>query len=467
MLFNSNDFLVFFAAFWGGYLLAQKNLFLRNLLVVGASYVFYSWWDIRFTALLFFTSVLDFSVGWLLDRSHTESRRKALVVISVVLNLGVLGFFKYFNFFRESLEALLATVGGGGGDWRSLDVVLPVGISFYTFQSMSYVIDVYRRDTPASRNFLEFLAYVSFFPQLVAGPIERGTNLLPQFRRTLKISAADVDAGLWLVVWGLFKKVVLADNLAPLVELVYQNGINSGPVLIMGTLAFGLQIYCDFSGYCDVACGIARLLGFRLMLNFNLPYFSSSLRDFWRRWHISLSTWLRDYLYKPLGGDRKGIHRTYLNVGITMLLGGLWHGAALNFVLWGLWHGAGLIVARWWHQRSRPLLDLPAWVWWLATQAFVFYGWMLFRATSIDQILQFTSALGTLSVPVWWRTYLCSLLALASPLLAIQVWQWRSGRLDAPLASPRWVRAGLQGTMLFMVIAFWEVEAAPFIYFQF
>ncbi len=466
MLFNSTDFLLFFALFCCGYFVAQRSLLLRNFIVVVASYVFYGWWDYRFTSLLLFTSVLDYTVARFMDVSVTSGGRRALLVTSVVINLGLLATFKYFNFFRESFESLLTTFGSTT-HWQAWEIVLPVGISFYTFQSMSYVIDVYRRQMPACRNLLQFLAYVSFFPQLVAGPIERGTNLLPQFARTVRITAADLEAGLWLVVWGLFKKVVIADNLAPLVELVYQHATPSGPTVVMGTVAFGLQIYCDFSGYSDIACGVARSLGFNLMLNFNLPYFATSLRGFWHRWHISLSTWLRDYLYVPLGGSRKGDGRTYLNLGVTMLLGGLWHGAALTFVLWGVWHGLGLIVNRWWEQHRPWARPLPVWVGWLGTQVFVLYGWMLFRASSIDQVLAFSRALTVFKLPSWWQPYLLNLVVLTGPLLLIEIWQWRSNRLNVPLGLPRWSRAALQAAMLLVVIAFWEPEAAPFIYFQF
>lgn len=466
MLFNSTDFLLFFVVFCCGYFLAQRSLMLRNVLVVVASYIFYGWWDYRFTSLLLFTSVLDYTVARLIDGSAISGRRRALLVTSVVINLGLLGVFKYFNFFRESFEALLASLGSDG-HWQGWEIVLPVGISFYTFQSMSYVVDVYRRQMPACRNLVQFLAYVSFFPQLVAGPIERGTNLLPQFARTVRITAADLEAGLWLVIWGLFKKIVVADNLAPLVELVYQHGTPSAPLVVMGTVAFGLQIYCDFSGYSDIARGVARFLGFNLMLNFNLPYFATSLRGFWHRWHISLSTWLRDYLYVPLGGSRKGEGRTYLNLAVTMLLGGLWHGAALTFVLWGVWHGAGLIINRWWEKHRPWARPLPGWIGWLGTQAFVLYGWMLFRANSIDQVLEFTRALTVFDLPCWWRPYLLNLAVLAAPLLLVELSQWRSEKSSTPISLPRWSRAALQSAMLLVVIAFWEPEAAPFIYFQF
>ncbi|HWH71576.1 MAG TPA: MBOAT family protein [Candidatus Sulfotelmatobacter sp.] len=465
MLFNSNEFLVFFALFCTAYVLVRNSLAARNRLIVVASYVFYGSWDYRFAGLLLLTSGLDFTLARLIEGTGTDRRRRALLAASVGLNLGVLALFKYFNFFRESLEGLLST-WGVESHWKGWQIVLPIGISFYTFQSMSYVVDVYRRRMPASRDLIQFLAYVSFFPQLVAGPIERGTHLLPQFNRPLPIRAADLEAGVWLIIWGLFKKVVLADNLAPLVELVYQHAAPAGPMVVLGTIAFALQIYCDFSGYSDIACGLARLFGFNLMLNFNLPYLATSLRDFWRRWHISLSTWLRDYLYVPLGGSRGGEGRTYLNLGITMLLGGLWHGAALTFLLWGLWHGLGLMANRWWEQRGIGR-KLPSWSGWLVTQALVLYGWLLFRANSLDQVLQMTRALTDWSVPRWWGAYLTNLVVLASPLLAMQAWQWRSGKLDAPLTLPLWARAGLQATLLLTIMAFWAPEASPFIYFQF
>lgn len=466
MLFNSTEFLGFFGMFFAAYLLSQRHLFLRNVVIVVGSYVFYSAWDPRFTALLLLTTVVDYSVARFLDGTKSPRSRRALLVASLTVNLGVLGLFKYFGFFRESLELLLNTLGAGV-HWRIWELVLPVGISFYTFQSMSYVVDVYRRQMAATRNFIQFMAYVSFFPQLVAGPIERGKHLLPQFNRTLQITIGNIESGIWLVLWGLFKKVVLADNLAPLVELVYDHGSPSGPMVALGTIAFALQIYCDFSGYTDIARGLARLLGFELMLNFNLPYFARSLRDFWSRWHISLSTWLRDYLYIPLGGNRRGEGRTYLNLAVTFLLGGLWHGAAATFILWGAWHGVGLIVNHWWRLHRPWNRPLPAWLGWGVTGVFVLYGWMLFRAHSFYQIERFTASLVNFSLPTWWPTYVTNLIALAAPLVLMQLWQWRSGRLEAPLTLSRWTRGVLQGIMLLATAAFWRPDAVPFIYFQF
>ncbi len=466
MLFNSTDFLLFFGLFYVGYLLASGQMYLRNLLLVVAGYVFYSFWDHRFCALLFFTSVLDFSVGWLIGRTSQEGRRRALVATSIALNLGVLGIFKYYNFFRESFEGLLAQFGMQT-HWQGWELVLPVGISFYTFQSMSYVVDVYRRQIPATHDLLGFLGYVSFFPHLVAGPIQRGTTLLPQFARPLTITREDVELGIWLALWGMFKKVVVADSLAPLVELIYQHNITSGPAIVLGTIAFALQIYCDFSGYSDIAIGISRLIGFHLTLNFNLPYFATSLRDFWRRWHISLSTWLRDYLYVPLGGSRTTTARTCLNLGITMLLGGLWHGASVTFVFWGVWHGLGLIVNHLWRRYRPGWMVIPFWLGWLLTQSFVLYGWLLFRAGSLHQVMQLTVSLASFSLPRWWTIYLRDLLLLASPLVGMELWQWRSKDLNAPMRLSVWSRAALQAALLVMIVVFWRQDPTTFIYFQF
>ncbi|MBI4327792.1 MAG: MBOAT family protein [Chloroflexi bacterium] len=466
MLFNSNDFLLFFGTFLLAYYLARRHLAARNLLIVIASYIFYGWWDYRFVGLLLFTSVLDFAVALGLDRFRKPSGRRALLAGSMVANLSVLFLFKYFDFFQGSLATLLAHFGHET-HWRALHWVLPVGISFYTFQSMSYVIDVYRRRTPASADPVAFLAYVSFFPQLVAGPIERATNLLLQMTRTLRVTRAGLEQGLWLILWGMFKKVVLADNLAPLVELVFQLSTPTGPMVLLGTVAFALQIYCDFSGYSDIARGAAKVLGFDLMLNFNLPYSATSVRDFWRRWHISLSTWLRDYLYVSLGGNRRTPFRTYLNLLVTMLLGGLWHGAALNFVLWGIWHGAGLMLNRWWEERHRGRWSLPVWVAWPLTMLFVLYGWMLFRAGSPDQVVAFTQALGVFSVPAWWKPYVMNLALLAGPLVLMQLWQHRTGNAHVVLRLPLWQKGLLQGALFYGTMIFWKREAAPFIYFQF
>jgi D-alanyl-lipoteichoic acid acyltransferase DltB (MBOAT superfamily) len=466
MLFHSNDFLFFLGFLLLAYYLVQWNNRARNVLLLLASYIFYGWWDYRFVGLLLFSSVVDFSLGLALGRCQSPRARKALVTASVLVNLGLLVTFKYFNFFQETLASQLAMLGIEA-HWTALKVILPVGISFYTFQSLSYVIDVYRRAIPAAKNPLTFMAYVAFFPQLVAGPIERATHLLPQFTGSLDITAEKLERGIWLILWGLFKKVVLADNFAPLTDLAFGLTEPGAVAVVLGTLAFAFQIYCDFSAYSDIARGLATLFGFDLMLNFDLPYVARSVREFWHRWHISLSTWFRDYLYLPLGGNRCGQGRTYLNLTVTMLLAGIWHGAALNFVLWGCWHGAGLAVNHAWAARVQDRWRVPAWCRWVLTMAFVLYGWLLFRAGSVFQIWQLTCGMAHWSLPSWTGAFVVNLSVLALPLVLMQLWQYRSGNLLVPLTLPWWAKALLEGALLLFVVAYWEADAAPFIYFQF
>jgi alginate O-acetyltransferase complex protein AlgI len=466
MLFNSGTFLIFFIGFLLAYFLCRNHLGWRNALIVLSSYLFYGWWDYRFLGLLFLTSLVDFLVGRGLDRVRRTEGRKALVGVSVAANLAVLGFFKYYDFFAASLATLLRE-SGIPLNLRTLGVILPVGISFYTFQSMSYIIDVYRGQIPASRNLIRFLAYVSFFPQLVAGPIERAAHLLPQFDRTLRITRAMIEEGIWLMLWGMFKKVAVADNLAPFVDLVYRHPAPTGPMVLMGTLAFGFQIYCDFSGYSDIARGAARILGFDIMFNFNLPYSAVNLREFWQRWHISLSTWLRDYLYISLGGNRRGPSRTLVNLFVTMLLGGLWHGAAWNFVLWGAWHGVGLIAYRLWTELRPEKWRVPKFAGWAVTMAFVFSGWMLFRVDSFYQAYRLTSSLSDWSLPLWFSDYFVTLGVFVLPLLAMESWQRRRADLLLPRNLPFWLKTPLLGGLLVAILLYWARDATPFIYFQF
>ena len=350
MFFNSLQFAVFFLIVYGLYLNLPHRLQNRMLLV--ASYVFYGAWDWRFLSLIAISTVIDFYCGQAMHKSTSDSRRKRFLLISLTANLGMLGFFKYFGFFSESLSLLFSEFGVNL-DPITLNIVLPVGISFYTFQTLSYTIDIYRRDMKPCKDFLDFALFVSFFPQLVAGPIERARRLLPQLTKPRHIDLKLVSGGIYLIAWGLFKKIVIADNLGVYVDSTFANVEFANGEVLIAVLAFAFQIYCDFSGYSDIARGLARMLGIKLMLNFNLPYIARNPSDFWRRWHISLSTWLRDYLYLSLGGNRKGNRRTYVNLFTVMLLGGLWHGAAWNFVLWGAYHGLLLGI----HRAMRPRLE--------------------------------------------------------------------------------------------------------------
>jgi len=314
MLFNSIDFLLFlptiFIIYW---FISSFNLRIQNTLLLVASYIFYGWWDYRFLSLIFFSSIIDYCVGKRLYATEDSYKRKLLLIVSLSTNLGILGFFKYFGFFIESTVELLNSFGIQS-NITSLEIILPVGISFYTFQTLSYSIDIYRKKIKPTDDAIAFFAFVSFFPQLVAGPIERAKNLLPQFTHKREFNLNLAKDGIRQMLWGFFKKVLIADNIAPQVEYIFSNyNAVSGIELVLGTFLFAIQIYCDFSGYSDIAIGVARLFGFRLMQNFAFPYFSRDIAEFWRRWHISLSTWFRDYVYIPLGGSRVGKSRRIIS----------------------------------------------------------------------------------------------------------------------------------------------------------
>lgn len=339
MLFNSIEFAIFlpivFALYWGVF---QRNLKLQNLFLLIVSYVFYGWWDWRFLSLIIFTSSVDFFAGIGMGKFEKPAARKLILMASILANLGLLGFFKYYNFFAESF-AKAFTLFGQHLNVSSLNIILPVGISFYTFQSLGYAIDAYRRNVKPTKDPIAFLAFVSFFPQLVAGPIERAAHLLPQFFVKRRFDYDNATDGLRYILWGLFTKIVIADNCAYLVNKIYANPeTQTGSALLMAAFLFTIQIYGDFSGYSSIAIGTARLFGFELMRNFAYPFFSRDIAEFWRRWHISLSTWFRDYLYVPLGGNRSGKLKTIRNIFIVFIVAGLWHGANWTYVFWGFLH---------------------------------------------------------------------------------------------------------------------------------
>jgi alginate O-acetyltransferase complex protein AlgI len=335
MLFNSIDFAIFLPIVFVLYWFVFTELRAQNLLIVVASYLFYGWWDWRFLSLLLFSTLVDYYVGIGLNNEEKPTKRKLWLGLSIVTNLGLLGFFKYYNFFIDNFNQAFSFFGASIGT-RGLDIVLPVGISFYTFQTLSYSIDVYRRKLVPTNDFIAFAAFVTFFPQLVAGPIERATNLLPQMQSTRYFDRANAVDGLRQILWGLFKKIVIADNCANLANAIFNNsGEYSGMTLLLGAVFFAFQIYGDFSGYSDIAIGTSRLFGFDLMQNFAFPYFSRDIGEFWRRWHISLSTWFRDYVYIPLGGSKGNLWSRVRNVFIIFLLSGFWHGANWTFIVWG------------------------------------------------------------------------------------------------------------------------------------
>lgn len=472
MQFNSYEFLIFFVLVYAIYLKLAHRW--QNRLLLLASYVFYGWWDWRFLSLIFASTVVDFVCGLKIDSSVNQRHRRIYLAASICTNLGILGFFKYYNFFTENLQGLLSGFGLGA-DALFLDIILPVGISFYTFQTMSYTIDIYKREMKPTDRFLDFALFVAFFPQLVAGPIERARTLIPQVLGKRTITKTQVTEGCHLILLGLFEKLLIADNCARIVDSVFSNaaGASSGTALI-GTYAFAFQILADFSGYSNIARGLAKLLGFELMLNFNLPYFATNPSDFWRRWHISLSTWFRDYLYIPLGGSRIGRMRTYLNLMLTMLLAGLWHGAAWKFVLWGGYMG-GLMAA---HRALRPALDRlrldvgPTGIPWRLIRTVVTFnliciGWLIFRAESVSQAWQlFSTMLSGLQFDPMAIGYAKELIGYIWLLVLIQFIQYFSRKMDFYMMIPAYSRALYLSSVLYLLV-FYGTSTEAFIYFQF
>ncbi|WP_299100186.1 MBOAT family O-acyltransferase [uncultured Winogradskyella sp.] len=346
MLFNSLEYLIFLPIVFIIYWLLKNSYKKQNILLLISSYVFYGWWDYRFLSLIIFSSFLDYFVGQKIEEAIGNKNKKRWLLVSLCSNLGLLAVFKYYNFFADSFSSTMSSIGWEVND-LTLNIILPVGISFYTFQTLSYSIDIYRNEIKASRDIVGFFTFVSLFPQLVAGPIERASNLMPQIEGKRKLNATLIKTGVFQIFIGLFRKVAIADNLGVYVDSVYGNyEIHNSSTLLVATVFYAFQIYFDFSGYSDIAIGSAKLFGFNFNRNFNFPYFSRTLTEFWRRWHMSLSFWLRDYLYISLGGNRKGIVITYRNLLLTMLIGGLWHGSSWNFVIWGGIHGLFLSLEK-------------------------------------------------------------------------------------------------------------------------
>ncbi len=468
MLFNSTTFFLFLGITAALYLLAKRSLLAQNLVLLVASYVFYGFWDWRFLGLIAASTVVDFFVAKKIDASSNPLTKKRWLLASMVANLGTLGFFKYFNFFADNAVALLNMLGMSASQ-VTLDIILPVGISFYTFQTMSYTIDVYRGKLKATDSFIEFALFVSFFPQLVAGPIERASHFIPQIQKRRHINLAQLEEAVYLILYGYLLKVFLADNLAVIVNEIFKNPEkHNGLNLAVGVLAFAGQIYGDFAGYSSIARGVARLFGFDLMVNFRLPYFAISPSDFWRRWHISLSSWLRDYLYIALGGNRGSKARTIFNLSMTMFLGGLWHGAAWTYVIWGLYHGALLALFRildWPSKRVEKTWYLRPFMW-----AFMFVftlgGWLIFRATSPAQIVYFLSHMG-METNAKTNAYLIQMAVFWLPVAGFELIQHWKKNLFVIFTWPWWVRGIIFGLMLGLTIALGQRESIEFIYFQF
>lgn len=409
MLFNSFQYVLFLPIVFLLYWFVFKGRQSQNVLIVAASYVFYGWWAWRFLVLIFITTLLSYLSGILIEKYRDKG--KFICGTNIAINIGILCYYKYVNFFAENLEALINQIGYQL-DWVTLDIILPVGISFYTFQALSYTIDVYRRDTKATKDFIAFTSFISFFPQLVAGPIERSTNLLPQFLKSRKFDYTNAVIGMRQILWGFFKKLIIADNCAQLANSIFDNYQDcNASLLLLGALFFTFQIYGDFSGYSDVAIGTARLFGINLMKNFNLPYFSRDIAEFWRRWHISLNKWFIDYVYIPLGGSRGTKAMVIRNILIVFFLSGLWHGANWTFVVWGLYNGiiiAILTILNLNHKRSAiiseqrffpPIKEVGQI---LLTFCMVVIGWIIFRAENMTQAIGYIASLcdsSIISVP--------------------------------------------------------------------
>ncbi len=467
MSFTRIEFFLFFAAVLAG-LAVVRGRQARKVLLLGASYYFYACWDWRFLALLIAAIAGTYLVALGLDWTrNSRTRRKGLLWAGLVLNLGVLGFFKYCNFFCESLRAILSPLGVQLG---TLSLVLPIGISFYVFQMLSYLIDVYRGRLEPCRSLLDFALFVAFFPKLVAGPIVRAADFLPQLQSDVPMSWHDAFLGFRQFTIGLFKKVFIADRLTVFVDYVFAHagGFDAGSTWL-AVLAYGVQIYCDFSGYSDMAIGSARIMGYRLPANFDAPYLATSITDFWHRWHITLSTWLRDYLYIPLGGNRKGEWRTYLNLLITMVLGGLWHGASWTFVCWGALHGCALVGDKWVGARLRPGHGTPALparlAGWLVTMLIVLTAWVFFRAASFGQAFLMLRQMYVHPAGITWcHPFAISVLVvivLVHLLLAadrIKLEQLRPDRIATPV---------VLFSMWWLVLAFPAKGFNPFVYAQF
>ena len=487
MLFNSIDFAIFlpivFILYW---FVTNNNLKLQNFLIVAASYLFYGWWDWRFLFLILFSTIVDYSVGMALKTESNQTKRKVLLWTSILVNLGFLGFFKYYNFFLENFVTAFSFFGNPISP-QGLNIILPVGISFYTFQTLSYTIDIYKRKLTATKDFVAFSAFVSFFPQLVAGPIERATHLLPQFYKRRKFDYALAVDGMRQILWGLFKKIVIADNCAEFANQIFNNSAEmNGSTLVLGAIFFTFQIYGDFSGYSDIAIGTSRLFGFDLMQNFNFPYFSRDIAEFWRRWHISLNTWFRDYLYIPLGGSRGGTWMKIRNTFIIFLVSGFWHGANWTFIIWGLLNACYFLPIML-SNNNRKNLDtvaqgniLPSFKELLqmgSTFGLTVFAWIFFRAKNVEHALSYISGIFSSKnffhiIPATWGGRLLSDFGFALIAIVILITvEWFGRDEQYGIEGLSKVRFRIVRWSIYVIIVLFIVIFAggsqDFIYFQF
>ena len=476
MLFNSTQFAVFFVIVFTLYLILNHRW--QNCMLLVASCLFYGAWSWRFLLLMFVSITTDFFCAKYIHALSDNKIRKKLLILNFVVNLGILGFFKYFSFFANNFQALLS-VFGLTVNINLLHVILPVGISFYTFQAMSYSFDVYRKQLIPAKSYFDYALFVTFFPQLVAGPIERATHLLPQILKPRQMTLEKFYEGCYLVSWGLFQKMFIADNLAKIVDPIFSSAPPyNGAHVLLGLYAFAFQIYCDFGGYSNMARGLGKCMGFDIMVNFNLPYFSVNPSEFWKRWHISLSSWLKDYLYVPLGGNRNGIVATYRNLAITMLIGGLWHGAAWTFVIWGVYQGMLLIghrvlapfLGKFRNPRSFLLSKI-----WLAIRVLFFFqlvciGWLIFRANSMRQVCDMLHGLifhfESIASMSLWSDFL-NMIGVIWILGAVELMQFTMGDLMAVYRRGVLFKAVFYVICFYLLITFGATGGKDFIYFQF
>lgn len=473
MLFNSFEFLIFFPVVFLLYLILDHKW--QNRLLLAASCLFYASWNWKFLFLMFVSISTDY---WCSRRIHLEDdprKRRWYLALSIFVNLAILGFFKYYNFFAANLQDLLQAFHliSPSVDW-TLKIILPLGISFYTFEAISYVVDVYHRRIEPKHKYWDYVLFVIYFPHLIAGPIMRAKEFIPQITAPRILRLEQFYEGCHLFFWGLFEKVFIADNLGKIVNPVFAApGPYEGGQVLLALYAFAFQIFCDFDGYSNMARGLAKCMGFELTINFKLPYFAADPREFWQRWHISLSSWLRDYIYIALGGNRRGEVRAYINLFITMFLGGLWHGASWTFVLWGVYHGAVLGIHRFMRSRSAQSTVKPAQgpAWRILKTVLFFhvivFGWLLFRATSLSQVGEMLYAVGGIfqangSAGDW-----AGFLLIILPLLAVQWGQFKTNNLMFLFKLPKVLKIAIYSLMTYLILGFGVMRAEEFIYFQF
>lgn len=479
MLFNSLEFLIFFIIIYCLYSFCRHKQ--QNIILLVASCIFYAVWDLRFLFLIFISIIVDYFCGLKIYESEDDKERKRFLLLSIFVNLSILGFLKYFNFFADNLRILLSLLGVDLHR-TSFNVILPIGISFYMFKTMSYTFDIYRKEIKPTKNFLDYALFVIYFPQILAGPIMRAKVLLPQIISSRKITLDNIYEGCYLIFWGLFQKLFIADNLAKIIDPVFANhSQQSGAMVLAVIYAYSFQIFCDFAGYSNIANGLNRCMGFDAMLNFNLPYFSTNPKEFWQRWHISLSTWLRDYLYIPLGGNRKTRLATYRNLLFTMFLGGLWHGASWTFVIWGIYHGILLIM----HRIFTPFFKkirfisfskegLIEKIWMCLKIIFFFhlvcFGWLIFRAASLSQACDMMRAVFmnfNFINDTGFKFSGLKIIFYIWVLLVVQIFEFRTNDLQFMLKTRTATRATFYYLCFYLILFFGAIGGKEFIYFQF